>query len=97
MSFFTLIAVLAMCGTILCVAMLVLVNLPHSPLRDLLVQIVGWAFAIFCAIYCISPIDVLPEVFLGPVGLIDDVGAAVAGLMAAMAAYRAGKARKGIS
>jgi uncharacterized membrane protein YkvA (DUF1232 family) len=94
MGFLTFIAVLALLGTALAIAMMVLVNMPHSPLRDLLVQIVGWCFAVFCAIYCISPIDILPEAFLGPFGLIDDLGAAVVGIGSAMAAWRAGKARQ---
>jgi uncharacterized membrane protein YkvA (DUF1232 family) len=94
MGFFSFLAVIALCGTALAIAMLWLVNMPRSPLRDLLVQVVGWLFAIFCAIYCISPIDFLPEAFLGPFGLIDDVGAAVVGVMSAMAAYRAGKPAK---
>jgi uncharacterized membrane protein YkvA (DUF1232 family) len=94
MGFFTFLAVLALCGTALAVAMMVLVNMPKSPLRDMLVQIVGWLFAVFCALYCISPIDILPEAFLGPFGLVDDVGAAVVGVMSAMAAYRAGKPSK---
>ncbi len=84
---------LAVCGTILAGAMMILVNMPHSPLRDLLVQIVGWLFAVFCAIYVISPIDILPEAFLGPFGLVDDLGAAVVGISSAVAAWRAGKAR----
>jgi uncharacterized membrane protein YkvA (DUF1232 family) len=91
MGLFSFLAVLALCGTALAIAMLWLVNMPRSPLRDLLVQVVGWLFAIFCAIYCISPIDVLPEAILGPFGLVDDVGAAAVGLMSAMAAYRAGR------
>jgi uncharacterized membrane protein YkvA (DUF1232 family) len=94
MGFLTFLAVLAFFGTVLMLAMLWLVNMPRSPVRDMLVQVVGWLFAIFCAIYCISPIDFLPEAFLGPFGLVDDVGAAVAGVMSAMAAYRAGKPAK---
>jgi uncharacterized membrane protein YkvA (DUF1232 family) len=93
MSFFGMLSMLALCGTILALAMMVLVSLPSSPLRDLLVQVVGWLFAVFCAIYCISPIDILPEAFLGPFGLFDDVGAAVVGIGSAMTAWKAGKSR----
>ena len=94
MGFFAFLAVLALCGTALAIAMLWLVSMPRSPLRDTLVQVIGWLFAIFCAIYCISPIDLLPEAFLGPFGLVDDVGAAAVGVMSAMAAYRAGRPAK---
>ena len=34
-------------------------------------------------IYIISPIDFLPEILLGPIGLIDDLGAVFALLMTA--------------
>jgi uncharacterized membrane protein YkvA (DUF1232 family) len=94
MSFLTFLAVLAFFGTVLALAMMWLVNMPQSPLRDVLVQVIGWLFACFCAFYVISPIDILPEAFLGPFGLVDDVGAAVAGVMSAMAAYRAGQSAK---
>jgi uncharacterized membrane protein YkvA (DUF1232 family) len=56
--------------------------------------VIGWGFAVLCALYCISPIDLLPEAFLGPFGLVDDAGAAVVGLMSAVAAYRAGRPAK---
>ena len=29
---------------------------------------------VFCCIYIISPVDLLPEVLLGPLGIIDDAG-----------------------
>ncbi len=28
---------------------------------------------VVCALYILSPLDLVPEIFLGPVGLIDDV------------------------
>lgn len=37
-----------------------------------------------CIVYIISPIDLLPEAFLGPFGLIDDLGA----LFVAIAAFK---------
>jgi len=92
MSFFGMICVLALCGTSLAAAMMVLVSLPHSPMKDLLVQVVGWLFAILCAIYAISPIDIVPD-FLVPIGFVDDIGVAIAGVTSAMAAWRAGKRR----
>ncbi len=41
MGLFTFLAVLALCGTVLAIAMMWLVNMPKSPLRDMLVQIVA--------------------------------------------------------
>ena len=63
-----------------------LISLPKSKMREFLMPIIGWCVAIFCGIYCISPVDILPEVLLGPFGLVDDIGAVVAGISAAHAA-----------
>ena len=91
---FELMKTLVQWGGILCVTTLVLVSLPQSKLRDFLLPIVGWCFALFCGVYVLSPVDLLPEIMLGPVGLIDDAGAVVVGIASAGAAMRAGKARK---
>ena len=71
------------CGTMLGLAFFVLLSMPQSQLRAFLLPIVGWGVAIFCGIYCISPVDIMPEALLGPFGLVDDLGAAAAGLAAA--------------
>jgi uncharacterized membrane protein YkvA (DUF1232 family) len=78
----------------LAVALLALINMPHSPLRDLLVQVLGWAFAVICAVYCVAPVDAMPELLFGPVGWVDDLGAAIAGFVSARAAWLAGNARR---
>jgi|SRR5208337_3674298 uncharacterized membrane protein YkvA (DUF1232 family) len=90
-SFFGMIQTLLLCGTVLTVAFVVLLSLPQCKLREFLLPIIGWGIAILCAIYCISPVDILPEAFLGPFGLIDDVGALVAGIAAARTAMKASK------
>jgi uncharacterized membrane protein YkvA (DUF1232 family) len=74
--------------------LLLLLALPHSKLRDFLMPIISWLFVLACGAYVISPIDVLPEMALGPFGLVDDVGALIAGIVAARAAMKAGKARQ---
>lgn len=71
------------CGALVVVAFLITLALPQSKLRAVLMPIVGWAMAIFCAFYAISPIDIIPEAMLGPFGLVDDIGAVVAGISAA--------------
>ena len=80
-----------LCGTALCVSFAVLLSLPQSQFRAFLLPIVGWGVAIFCGIYCISPIDIVPEALLGPFGLVDDVGAFAAGLTAAGIAMTSGR------
>ncbi len=81
-------------GGILVGLFVILLSLPQSKLRDFLMPIVGWCFALFCGAYILSPVDVLPEAMFGPFGLIDDAGVLVAGLMAASSAIKAGKANR---
>lgn len=86
---FETIKTLLLCGTVTTIAFMVLLAMPNSKLRQFLLPIVGWCVAILCGIYCISPIDILPEAFLGPFGLVDDVGAIVAGVAAVKTAMSA--------
>ncbi len=88
---FGLIQTMFLCGTAVVVAFVVLLSLPQSKLRAFLLPIIGWCIAILCAIYCISPIDIVPEALLGPFGLVDDVGAVVAGIAAVRSAMKASK------
>ena len=86
---FEMIKLMMLCGTVVVIAFVVLLALPKSELRSVLMPIVGWAMAIFCGFYAISPIDIMPEAVLGPFGLIDDIGAVVVCISAAKAAMRA--------
>ena len=72
----------------------ILLAVPQSRLRDFLMPIVGWCFALFCGAYILSPVDILPEALMGPFGLFDDAGALVAGIYAASSAIKAGKANR---
>ncbi len=93
-SFFEVIRTLILVGGALFGLFLYFLSTPDSKLREVMLPIVAWCFAIFCGIYALSPIDLVPEALFGPFGLIDDVGAVVAGIAAAGAAIRAAKARK---
>ena len=90
-SLLGIIQLMFVCGTILAATFAVLLSLPESKLRDFLMPIIGWCVAIFCGIYCISPIDIVPEAILGPFGLIDDLGALVSGIAAARMAMKKAK------
>lgn len=48
-----------------------------------------WLTILGCLAYVLSPIDVLPEAFLGPFGLPDDVIALLVGLKALVVDRRA--------
>lgn len=86
-----LIRTLATIGGCLLALLFVLLAMPQSKLRDFLMPIVGGAFALFCGVYAVSPVDVMPEAILGPFGLFDDAVAVVAGVSSAVAASRAAK------
>lgn len=90
-SFLEILRWLIVCGAILSFAFLILLALPNSRLRAFLLPIVGWGMAIFCAIYCVSPVDIVPEIFLGPFGLVDDIGAVFLGVAGASTAINAKK------
>ena len=78
------------CGTMLGLAFFILLSMPQSQLRAFLLPIVGWAVAIACGIWCISPIDLIPDV-LFPIGFADDAAALVTGITAAGVAMKAGR------
>lgn len=90
-SFFDMLKTMMMCMTLLGIAWVVALSLPKSRMRTVLTEICSWAFLVFCAVYTVSPIDIIPEAALGPVGLVDDLGSVYLGYQAyrsAMAARR---------
>jgi uncharacterized membrane protein YkvA (DUF1232 family) len=84
---------LILAGTLIIVTFLVLLALPQCKLRQLAMPFVAWGFVALCAAYAISPVDAMPEVIFGPLGLIDDLGAVAAGIGTAMATINAKKNR----
>ncbi len=68
------------CLTVLGLAFMVVLSLPQSRMRDVMKHVLT---AVFCVIYVISPVDFLPEIALGPVGLVDDLGAVMLGIISA--------------
>jgi uncharacterized membrane protein YkvA (DUF1232 family) len=91
LEIFSVMKIVILCGFALVGTFLVLLSWPESQLRSVLMPVIGWAVAIFCGLYCISPVDGIPECIFGPLGLFDDAAALAAGIAAGMAAYRAGK------
>ena len=77
------------CGTVLVLALMILLAMPKSYLRNFLVQILGWLMTAFCGVYVVSPVDAIPD-FIPVIGWIDDVGAIVAGLTSGAMAMSAG-------
>ena len=81
-----------MCGTLLIVAFLVLLAMPKSMLRCVLLEILSWLGAGLAFLYVICPIDIIPDVI--PIaGWIDDAGAIVGGIAAIRTAFSARRDR----
>jgi len=91
---FGVIKLIVMCGTLLFLAFCGLLAMPKSKLRAVLMQIVGWAVVVFCIFYGLSPVDLIPEALLGPLGLVDDIGAVAVAVGAGSAALQAGREAK---
>lgn len=84
-----LLKLLVIVGGVLILAFMILLAMPQSRLRDLLMPYIAWSFVILCGLYAISPVDALPEIALGPFGLFDDLAAAAAGIGTAVATIKA--------
>ena len=74
-----LLRLLVIIGGLIVITFLVLLALPQCKLREMLMPFVAWGFVALCAAYVISPVDILPEIVLGPFGLVDDFVARSAG------------------
>lgn len=84
---------LMLCGTIILLAFMILIALPKSKFRNFVLQIVGWGMTIFCGVYTVCPIDVIPD-FIPGLGFLDDGGAIIGGIASAIMARQAGKELK---
>jgi uncharacterized membrane protein YkvA (DUF1232 family) len=76
-------------GTLLILALLIMLSLPQSQLPKVCGQASKWLLAALCAIYALSPVDILPEAILGPFGIFDDLAAVVIGVKAGISAWQA--------
>lgn len=85
---FETIRMIVVCGSLLLAVFLVLLALPRSKMREVVMPVVGWAVAALSAIYVISPLDIVPDVI--PIaGWLDDGGAIVTGIAGAVMAMKA--------
>jgi len=82
---FNLLSTFMWCGTILGLALMIVLSLPKSHMREVMKR---FLLVAACVVYIFSPFDIVPEAIFGPLGFIDDIGAFAAGLMAARSAIR---------
>ena len=87
---FSTIRLMAVLGGVLVLALLILLSLPQSKLKEIVQPFVGWAIAALSVAYIVSPLDVLPD-FIPVVGWADDLAALAVGIASAMSAMNAGK------
>lgn len=80
-----LIKLMVICCFVLLITFVVLIALPQSKLREALKP---WIIGILCLGYVLCPIDFMPEIALGPVGLLDDAGVLVAAFASIRSAFR---------
>ncbi len=84
-EFFGLLRVLVICGTLLFLAMLVLLSLPASRLRTVGLELLKYAAAAGLVLLIPSPIDIAPDA-IPVIGWLDDIGY----IVAAVASVRSG-------
>ncbi len=76
-----LLRLMVMVGGLIVVTFLVLLSLPNCKLREFLLPFVKIAIVALCGAYILSPVDIMPEIVMGPFGMVDDLGAAVGGFL----------------
>lgn len=65
---------------------IILLALPKSKLRSLLLEVLGWGGAAVSAVGLVSPVDIIPDVI--PIaGQLDDIGYLILGILSALVAY----------
>jgi uncharacterized membrane protein YkvA (DUF1232 family) len=92
-AFFSFLKVLVLCAFLLAALFLVLLALPYSKLRSVLLEIVGWTGGVAAAALVVSPVDAIPDVI--PVaGQIDDILYLVVAIGAFWTAYQQNRQRR---
>lgn len=90
-NMFEMLRLLIVIGGVLMLAFIVLLSMPQSRLREIVMPFVGWGVAALSVAYIFLPFDIMPEMLLGPAGLLDDAVALAVAFGSASAARNARK------
>lgn len=91
-AFFSFLKVFFIGLFVLIIVFLILMALPKSKLRGVVLEIFGWGTTAASTASVVSPIDLMPD-FIPVLGQLDDVGMIVLALCSAFFAYRMRKQR----
>jgi len=92
-SFWGFLKIAFICITVLFAIFLVLLALPKSQLRSIILEIFGWSVSAGSAALVVSPVDIIPDILVGA-GWIDDIGYIVMIIISALFAYSQRKQRQ---
>jgi len=92
-AFFLFLEVFAGCGTLLGLAFIIALSLPQSRMQMFLLEFLYWLGGLASCIYFASPVDFIPEIALGPIGVIDDVVVLLIGAWSCLNAIQTRKGR----
>ncbi len=90
---FSTIKLMAVLLVVLVLALMVLLSLPQSRLKEIVQPILGWGITVLSVGLILSPIDPIPDV-IPIIGWADDLVALVVAIASAKAAMDAGKGAK---
>jgi uncharacterized membrane protein YkvA (DUF1232 family) len=60
--------------------------MPRSQFRSVVLEIFGWLMSLISGVLLISPVDIIPDIFVGP-GQVDDIAYILVGIATGIFAY----------